>query len=177
MRRYRKEFAAILSASSSGLTRSRFLRLFSMSLTLIVLGLPVQFYVLYQNTRFPLVPYSWNRIHGPGWWDIILIPTEGSVTFDRWIQLAVGFTVFVFFGLGHDMKKMYRKWLLACGLGKVFPSFGRPTQQTVCQGPNSQTDSYSSRAQTFFKRKFSRGSWSASRYPFPYQAHEASPVG
>jgi len=169
MRKYRKEFAVILSASSSGLTKSRFLRLFFMSLTMIVLGLPVQFYVLHENTIFPLVPYSWSRVHGPGWWDVILIPTLGGVTFDRWIQLAVGFTVFVFFGLGHDMKKMYRNWLLAVGFGRILPSLGRPTQQVGGQRPNSQSESYSSRAHTYFMRKFSRDSCSTSRYRFPFK--------
>jgi len=171
MHKYRKEFAVVLSASSSGLTKSRFLRLFFMSLALTVLGLPIQFYALYQNTIFPLVPYSWSRVHGPGWWDIILIPTNGGVTLDRWIQLAVGFTVFVFFGLGHDMKKMYRSWLLAVGFGRIFPSMGRSTQQTGGQRPHSQSESKNSRAYTFM-RKFSRETWSASRYRFPIQGNQ-----
>ena len=163
IRKYRKEFAAILSASSSGLTKSRFLRLFFMSLTLIILGLPAQFYVLYKNTTYGLVPYSWERVHGEAWWDIILIPTHGAVTFDRWIQLAISFTIFVFFGLGHEMRKMYQKWLLTLGLGRFFPRLDPSARETHVQQSSSRTESYSSRAQFFLKRKFSRGSWSNSR--------------
>ena len=175
MHRYRKEFAAIISASSSGLTKSRFLRLFFMSLTLIILGLPTQFYVLYKNTTYTLVKYSWSRVHGPGWWDIILVPTGGSVSFDHWIQLAVGFTIFVFFGMGHDMKKMYRRCLLWLGFGRVFPSLRALGEEGQARRSTSQTLSHGSRAQLFLRRKFTRESRSATRYPplvlSPNQVH------
>lgn len=162
IRKYRKEFAEILHASNSGMTKSRFHRLFLMCLVLTVLGLPVQLYILYKNCMYPMLPYSWNRIHGPAWWDIVLIPTNGSVTYDRWIQLAVGLTVFIFFGLGHDAMKMYRRWLVKLGFGKLFPSILRRSDRR----PSifSETGSFSSRAYTFVKGKFSRSSVFSSRY-------------
>lgn len=166
MRKYRKDFAAILNASSSGMTKSRFLRLFFMSVTLIILGLPVQGYVLYQNTAtYSLEPYSWSRVHGPQWRRIILIPTRGTVPFDRWIQLAVCFTVFIFFGLGHDAMKMYRQWLVKLGLAKIFPSLDRSRSQTDSSRPESDTSSFGSRARIFIKEKLkvSRHSWSNAR--------------
>lgn len=164
IRKYRKEFAEILHASNSGLTKSRFQRLFLICLVLTVLGLPVQLYVLYQNCMYPMIPYNWNRIHGPAWWDIILIPTNGSVTYDRWIQIGVGLTVFIFFGLGHDAMKMYRRWLLKLGFGKLFPILLR--QRDRRPSIFSETGSFSSRAYTFVKGKLSRSSVSSSRYVF-----------
>ena len=165
IRKYRREFAAILRCSNSGLNKSRFLRLFFMCLVLTTLGVPVQFFVLYKNCMYPMIPYSWSRIHGPAWWDIILIPTNGSVTFDRWIQLAVGLTIFVFFGLGHDAMKMYRRCLVKLGFGKVFPSLLAPTHPSDRQ-PSilSETGSFSSRAYSFVKAKVFRTSATSSGY-------------
>ena len=113
-----------------------------------------------------MIPYSWSRIHGPSWWHIILIPTVGSVTFDRWIQLAVGLTVFVFFGLGNDAMSMYRRWLLKLGFGKVFPALRQQTQASDRRpSTGSETGSFSSRAYTFVKGKIARvGSVASSRY-------------
>ena len=161
VRKYRRDFAAILHASNSGLTRSRFQRLFFMCLVLTILGLPVQFYILFKNSMYPMIPYSWSRIHGRAWWDIILIPTENTVTFDRWIQLAVGFTIFAFFGLGKEAMKMYRRWLVTLGFGKVFPSLLSPTRQRQLSNL-SEPGSFSSRALTFVKSKLSLGSGTSS---------------
>ena len=165
MRKYRKEFAAILQCSNSGLNKSRFLRLFFMCLVLTTLGVPVQFFILYKNCMNPMIPYSWSRIHGPAWWDIILIPTNGSVTFDRWVQLAVGLTIFVFFGLGHDAMKMYRRCLVKLGFGKVFPSLLAPTHPSD-RRPSilSETGSFSSRAYSFVKTKVFRTRVTSSGY-------------
>ena len=163
IRKYRKEFAAILHASNSGLTKSRFQRLVFMCLVLTVLGIPVQFYILYKNCMYPMVPYSWSRVHGPAWWDIILIPTDGTVTFDRWIQLGVGLTVFIFFGLGNDAIGMYRRWLLKVGLGKLFPNLLSRTRVSDRRPSTvSETGSFSSRAYTFIREKLSRTSLASS---------------
>lgn len=136
------------------------MRLFLMSLTLIVLFLPLQFYVLYRNASFPQHPYSWNDIHGPSWWQIIKIPTGGSVIFDRWIRIALGFTIFIFFGLGKDATAMYRSWLLKIGLARIFPSLNGQyqlpsprTSRTIGSSPVS----FASRAHSFVLRKLSRG--------------------
>lgn len=136
-----------------------------MCLVLTTLGVPVQFYILYKNCTYSMVPYSWSRIHSPAWWDIILIPTNGSVTYDRWVQLAVGLTIFVFFGLGNDAMKMYRRWLVKLGFGKVFPSLLVPTRQSD-RRPSilSETGSFSSRAYSYVKRKLSRNSTASSGY-------------
>jgi pheromone a factor receptor len=44
-----------------------------------------------------------------------------TVLYDRWANLACGFLVFLFFGLGRDAKNMYREWLVKMGLARLFP--------------------------------------------------------
>jgi pheromone a factor receptor len=44
-----------------------------------------------------------------------------TVLYDRWINLACGFLIFFFFGMGKDAKGVYREWLVEVGLGRVFP--------------------------------------------------------
>ncbi|KAL8636725.1 MAG: hypothetical protein Q9228_005912 [Teloschistes exilis] len=113
MRKYRRDFSSIISsATNSNLTESRFQRLFFLSSALVLVYLPIQFYILYRNASVPLLPYSWELIHGTSWSDIILVPSHGEVRFDRWIMIVLGIFVFVFFGTGNDATKMYRKWLL-----------------------------------------------------------------
>jgi pheromone a factor receptor len=49
----------------------------------------------------------------------VVLPS--TVLYDRWINLACGFLIFIFFGMGRDAKGMYREWLVKVGLGKLFP--------------------------------------------------------
>ena len=127
-----------------------------MSLILLVIFLPVQCYIFYRNAAFPLQPYSWSIIHGKGWWNILLIPTYGSVTFDRWVRIALGFTVFFCFGLGQDAMTMYRTWLLKMGLGRIFPRLRREQLPThMHRSSGGRFESYSSKARNFVARKFS----------------------
>lgn len=126
MRKYRQEFAAILGSNDSRMTKSRFQRLFLVSGTLIVIVLPVQFYVLAKTTSYPFIRYDWATVHGESWQDIIMVPTGGVVFYDRWVHIAVGFVVFFFFGLGVEAKKLYQGWLLACGFDRILPQCANP---------------------------------------------------
>ena len=119
--------------------------------------LPVQGYTFYRNIDYPLEPYSWNTLHGPAWWEIVLIPTYGSVEFDRWIEIALGFTVFACFGLGRDAVAMYRKWLLQAGLGNMFPKLYHERLPSYSAAINScsKVSSYRSKARDFIVRNLS----------------------
>ena len=150
MRRYRTKFSAVLASSSSTLTKNRFMRLFWMAFTLIIIIFPVECYVLYKNAANSLSPYSWSRIHGLEAWAVIMVPTEGSVSFDRWIQIGAGIFVFIFFGTGQDAVKGYRKGLLKMGLGRIFPSL--TSECTASDSLGSQT-SYSSRARLYLAKE------------------------
>ena len=161
MHKYRKDFASVLSASNSNMTKSRFLRLFILSLILIVIMLPTQLLVLFKNVTLPMSnPYSWSDVHGDEWNSVVLIPTGGSVRFDRWPQLAVGFLLFPFFGLGQDAQKMYRNGLLKIGVGRFFPCLHRerssPQQDSLATG---DTETRSSKARLIFQKKISQASF------------------
>ncbi|KAI4116887.1 MAG: hypothetical protein LQ345_002773 [Seirophora villosa] len=111
MRKYRRDFSSILSASNSNLTRSRFLRIFLLSSLLILIFLPSQLYELYRNASHPLLPYSWDLIHTPSsWGNIIMVPQHGVVPLDRWMPIILGILIFVFFGMGSDATRMYRPY-------------------------------------------------------------------
>lgn len=137
MRKYRKEFSSVLTASNSHLTQSRFLRLFLLSFLLVLIFLPFQLYVFYLNVSGPLLPYSWDMVHGPAWMDIIMIPKHGVVPLDRWITIVLGILLFLFFGLGSDATKMYRKFWLKLRLGP--DGLGLDAQST---NPHAQDSSF-----------------------------------
>lgn len=154
MNKYRKEFASILNSSDSNLTKSRFKRLFFMSFIIIVVVLPVQIYVLYQNVSFPFSPYSWKTIHGPSWFDVILVPTGGAVYSDRWVHIGTGLAVFVFFGFGRDAIKMYRSWLIQAGFGTIFPGLNDQLPTARKNTTTSAKDgSFVHRARLFFTKR------------------------
>ena len=111
--KYRRQFAVILSSSQSSMSRSRFIRLFVLSTTLILIYLPLVIFTFRQNTSFPRHSYSWSRVHPKGWSEtIVKVAGQANGGFDRWTQIGTGFLVFPFFGLGQDAKALYRSWLL-----------------------------------------------------------------
>lgn len=159
VRRYRQEFATILGSSDSKLTKSRFKRLFLMSASLTLIVLPVQFYVLAKNTSYPFIRYNWKVIHGKNWQDIVMVPSEGVVFYDRWVHVATGSAMFIFFGLGSEALKMYHGWLLACRFDKVFPQLRRPpTAPRSASTTSFASRIFPKRAYRCFTNNFSTGS-------------------
>ncbi len=150
MHRYRKNFSEVLVSANSNQTKARFLRLFWISIVLIMVVFPAEVYVLYENSVVPMGSYSWSNVHGPNWWDIILVPSGGAVLFDRWMQIGAGLALFIFFGLGQDAKAMYRRWLVKIGLGRCFPCLRSRAaiQQQDCSTTTSQS--------RFFGKRFSK---------------------
>lgn len=126
-------------------------------MALIVIALPLEVFILYENSNVPFAPYSWDLVHGPEWGNISLVPTGGAVTFDRWIQIGNGFLVFLAFGIGEDAMIMYREWLLKAGFGRIFPTLRREnrTARNQSHSTSSQASSMGSRARLFFAEKFS----------------------
>ncbi|MCJ1283034.1 a-factor receptor [Xylographa opegraphella] len=165
LRKYRREFAAILASSTSGLTRSRFLRLFAVAFIVVAMVLPVQAYILYTNASFPQIPYSWAAIHDPDAWDVIvMVPTAGTVTFDRWIRIALGIVVFGCFGTGKEATRMYKAWLCTLGLAHIFPALNgtSPLPSHNRTGRSSGLDTLKDKAASLFSSTFSRSSLSSS---------------
>ena len=150
MHRYRKNFSEVLVSANSNQTKARFLRLFRISIVLIMAVFPAEIYVLYENSVVPMEPYRWSEVHGPTWWDIVLVPSGGTVLFDRWMQIGAGLALFLFFGLGQDAKAMYRRWLVNIGLGRCFPClYSRAANQ-------QQSSSTTSSRSRFLGKRVSR---------------------
>ncbi|KAJ5926896.1 hypothetical protein N7516_008669 [Penicillium verrucosum] len=160
--KYRSDFANILRASSSNLSKSRFLRLFFLALSMLVCILPLQGYVVYNDIvlSLPWHNYSWSRIHNGKWNTINMIPIDGTVFFDRWIPVVSGFMIFIFFGFGRDATRIYRTVFWYLGLSYCFPSIQPPTD--THSGPPSPAHastattlvgSIGSRAKSLFSRQ------------------------
>ncbi|KAF4764757.1 hypothetical protein N7455_010678 [Penicillium solitum] len=160
--KYRNDFANILHASSSNLSKSRFLRLFFLALSMLICILPLQGYVVYNDIilSLPWHNYSWSRIHNGKWNNIEMVPIDGTVFFDRWTPVASGFMIFIFFGFGRDATRMYRTVFWYLGLGYCFPGIQRPTDthSTAPSPPHASAattlvGSISSRAKSLFSRQ------------------------
>ena len=159
--KYKRDYSSIISASSSTLTKTRFIRLFAMSSILVVVALPLQLYGLIENiSHYDFKPYSWSRVHAH-WANIILLPTFGQVTIDHWVQVGVGFAVFIFFGFGKDAMNLYRAWLVALGLSRIWPALRNDANTHDSEKQDSIT-TLGSRAQLWVKKRLSwRGSMSS----------------
>lgn len=146
MRKYREEFSSVLSSSSSNLTKNRFMRLFIISATLIIVLIPTQTYILLEFARQIDVPWSWSSAHGPHWGDITLMPLGGVVGPEYWIQIVAGLLIFAFFGTGQDAQEQYRQWLLKLGLGRLFPALHLSSSERrhLKSSTSSQTSSFGS---------------------------------
>lgn len=118
--RYRREFARLVAARNT--TRSRFIRLFILSLIIVIGYTPYSVWLLLDTVRELRYSYSWDEVHGPEFNTVMKIPTYGQVPTAKWVQVATGYVFFLIFGTGKDAYNMYRKMLLAIGFGRFFPS-------------------------------------------------------
>ena len=120
-----------------------------MSLTLLLIFLPLSIYVLVRSQSLIQnyddgFPYNFSRLHqspshsatnrdgtpvvdsygGKRWSErITLVPAYGQVAFDRWIQVGTAIVAFAWFGFGKDAVEMYKKWMRAAGFARIFPGF------------------------------------------------------
>ncbi|KAL9090178.1 MAG: hypothetical protein Q9165_005458 [Trypethelium subeluteriae] len=153
LHRYRTQFSSLLSASNTN--KSRFLRLFLMALSLGLAFLVLTIYLFYKNIDVPHIPYSWKLVHdAEAWNEIMMVPSYGVVLIDRWIRVATGISVFVFFGVGKEAMSMYQTALVTIGLGRIFPRLKQGRGSTS----SGSSSSFGSRAKAFVKEK-----WSGSR--------------
>lgn len=160
--RYRAAFRSILANNDT--TKSRFMRLYLICILWVLAYIPVQLYTIYVNVSIDLVPYSWSTVHDPeNWSNIVMVPSGGSIVYDRWIWLGGGVLVFAFFGFGRDAVNMYRTGLLSVGLGRIFPSLNQDYRGSITGTINS----YSSKAKMMFKRKTSssESTWTSASNP------------
>ncbi|KAL9106610.1 MAG: hypothetical protein Q9227_008393 [Pyrenula ochraceoflavens] len=164
--KYRRQFGEILSNASSNTNKNRFTRLFILATLFILIFLPLSAYGLSQNLAFEFYGYSWSQDHGSQFNQVIQVPSEGHVLFDRWIQIANGFAVFLLFGFGKDAMAMYKSWIVKCGLERILPKPKTPSHtfgssEATMRG--SRLGSVGSRARLVFQKKRSPDSTWLSR--------------
>ncbi|RFU24072.1 hypothetical protein B7463_g12266, partial [Scytalidium lignicola] len=140
LRKHRHQFSNTLSSTGSGLSATRFLKLFMLSLSLLIIYLPVMFYFLYVNMKgsSPWIPYSFSRIHDPATWEpIIFLSLEDApdLQWDGWLPISMGFLIVFFYGIGDEAIEIYRDFLVKLGFGKIWPSLKQPRQRR--RGPTS----------------------------------------
>jgi len=131
---YRRDFSRLLEANST--TRSRFLRLLTLSLSVILFVLPINIYGSVLNLLINVHPYSWTRTH-TDFNQIVMVPSLGVVRWDKWMQIAGGFVVFLLFGLGTDAVKMYKGWLASLGFNKLVPGLHQASGATNTTAPRN----------------------------------------
>ncbi|KAK6585684.1 hypothetical protein PZA11_002411 [Diplocarpon coronariae] len=132
LRRHRQTISEALTSTGSGLPPRKFVKLVLISMSLIVIYLPVQAVFIWYATPTTLVPYSWARIHNPATWDpILFIHTEdqSSLQWNGWAGIAMALMMFLYFGFNDDAVDTYRKWLVYCGAGRIWPSLTMSREQ------------------------------------------------
>lgn len=105
-------------------------RLYLMVLSILVPFLPIVITLAVLNVRqaSPLLPFDYGLIHDhvfPFPWDTIVYLPSAAQDFsflnNAYIAIASAIPVFVFFGMTKAAMNDYRRALLWCGLGRVFP--------------------------------------------------------
>jgi pheromone a factor receptor len=140
--RYRRDFSRLLSNAST--TRSRFLRIFMMTLIVLLVLLPADIYGVLFTLRAGLHPYHWSWVHDD-WNEVLRFPTQGVIVqWDHITWVIGGYLVFIFFGTSRDAQEMYRGWLLSAGFAKFFPSLEQPRTRSSQQ--SSMLSSLSNKA-------------------------------
>ncbi|MCJ1331300.1 a-factor receptor [Thelotrema lepadinum] len=166
IRYYRRDFSIILTSSTSGLNKSRFIRLFTAAMILLFIVIPTQIYALYRNLQDPITTFDWFTTHDPKAWNtVVFVPTYGTVFPDRWIRTSLALPVFICFGWGRDAKILYKSWALLLGLDRFFPSLGPNGNSTTQPGTSrknllatnstSSSSTLLSKTLTLFTRPFS----------------------
>lgn len=148
--RYRRDFSSILASSSSGMNKSRFIRLSASAMTVFIVVLPVQAYALYVNVENGLSE-TWSPTT---WQTIVYVPTLGVVYPDRWVRLGIALPVFLCFAWGKDANSIYRSWLRLLGFTKLFPVLAQPDLLDTSPSNNkeSRTVSSFSKSTTIFSK-------------------------
>lgn len=99
-----------------------------MTLTIIAPYFPMQMAFMYSNIHQGMPwskPYSLTRLHSPGWVTTIDYAPSTIVPFAsmyvNYVAVIEVIIFYLYFGRTKDAHDMYRKYLLALGLGKIFP--------------------------------------------------------
>jgi hypothetical protein len=129
LRRHRGTLTSTLSSNGSSFTAQKFIKLFAISLSFLLIYLPVTLAFFYFNLPLPIHAYSWHTVHNPDIWSTILLFPDTEfprLPYYSWPVIVMGFFSFLAFGMSNEAMEMYRKGALNCGLGKIWPGFRQP---------------------------------------------------
>ena len=139
--KYRRSVSSILSNSST-ITKARYVRLFILASSLMLVYLPLSAFNLSQTALWTSQPYSWSLVHPPHWSQLILRLNEAKekeyyyFPFDRWFHIGAGILSFMLFGLGHEAMAMYKAWFTKVRLSRWWP-FNTAKQVPVSSRPKT----------------------------------------
>ncbi|KAI6874299.1 hypothetical protein KC338_g1254 [Hortaea werneckii] len=172
--RYRRTFSIILAHNDT--TKSRFLRLYILCIVWLLGIIPLSSWMLSVNLGSQQEPYKWVEAHDYSKWnEIVVIPSNGNIVFDRFIWLGCGIMVFLTFGFGKEAVSMYRNGLLAVGLGRLFPGLGSDHDRSHITVFGS-IGSLGSKTKLYFTRKSSAAStWQTQSWQTDTSASHATP--
>ncbi|KAI1364766.1 pheromone A receptor-domain-containing protein [Xylaria arbuscula] len=148
-----KQTQGILKSNSQASIRANRtrLRLYNMSLSILVIYLPVMIYFLVCNIRDTLLSYRSYDYHRMRWsatpypWDTILfVPSwliPSSVMNQPWIPIATTAAIVAFFGMTTEAQKIYGQYAERARLGACFRRF----RTSGSQGDSSVDESGASR--------------------------------
>ena len=102
-------------------------KLYFMTMTIITPWLPLQLAFLFNNVRLGMPwaePFQLSSIHPKGWNQIDYSPISTvpwSHMYATYAYILEVLVIFLYFGLTKDAHDLYRGYLRALGLGKIFP--------------------------------------------------------
>lgn len=125
-----------------------------MALTIVAPYCPMQMVFLFNNISLGMPwskPYNLDLLHASGWDRLDYSPST-SVSFTsmyiNYIAVLEVAVFFAYFGHTKEAYKMYRKYLRALGLNKIFPKLNeewhpsdRPTTSMRSMWPRTKSDS------------------------------------
>ncbi|KAF7852437.1 hypothetical protein EAF04_010977 [Stromatinia cepivora] len=133
LRRHRTNFTSTLSSSSSGLSPRRFVKLFSMSLILLIVYFPVVIWYFYLNVSWPLHAYSWSQVHDPLFWHLIVFwrleDAPAGMQYDVWNWVSLAFMIVVFWGCNSEGVEVYRRVAVRLGFARFWPRLRMTLQE------------------------------------------------
>ncbi|KAK1769176.1 pheromone A receptor-domain-containing protein [Phialemonium atrogriseum] len=107
-------------------------KLYLMALSILIPFVPIQLLFLYYNLlalNLPLKPYDFKQIHygnNPYPFNFISFSTSDTIGFielnRNYVAIITVVPIFWFFGLTKEAINTYRQYLLALGLGTLFPN-------------------------------------------------------
>lgn len=151
-----------LSSKTGGARTKR--KLYFMALTIVAPYCPMQLVFLFNNVRlgWPWAkPYSLADLHVSGWDDIDYAPSTVVAFVSMYINYIAALEVvvfFLYFGGSEEAHEMYRRYLRALGLGKVFPAINKQWQPP--ERPTSSVRSLWPRAKSIYSPTMSTHSLS-----------------